>query len=271
MKKLLALLLVPIALGTVVQISAQSSSADYPPSPWWNNPPPTHPPAVQIVTPEDGAVILGPSDIEIYAEASHFTDTVSSVEFVANSTNSLGVVTNGLVLPWFNRSAPAYFGLTWSNAPAGDYSLTAIATDADGNSVTSSVVDIQVVTNIPPLVHIIRPRDGQIILSSSNIIVTASAFDPHGTVTDVELFAGTNSIGVDTNAPTSVTNYVGVFTIQNRKYDFDWTDPVPGDYALTAVATDNGGVSSTSCPVNVIIVTNLPPRCVSPVSLHGRD
>ncbi len=239
----------------------------------WHQPkcsPPPSPPAVQIVTPEDGAVILGPSDVQIYAEATQFTDTVSSVEFLADS-NSLGVATNGLVIPWHCRPAPAYYELTWSNAPAGDYSLTAIATDAGGNSVTSSVVDIQVVTNIPPLVHIVRPKDGANILASSNIAVTVSAFDPQGSVAGVELFAGTNSLGGIMNTPTLVTNCVGVFTLQNRKYDFDWTNPEPGGYTLTAVATDDGGVSSTSAPVNVTIVTNLPPGCDPSWHRHGRD
>src|ERR1700691_6233222 len=98
----------------------------------WRRPrpvlPPPPPPVVNIVTPEDGAAFLAPADIEIYAEAVHFTDTVSSVEFLAG-TNSLGVVTNGIVIPWLAGRSPAYFGFAWSNAPAGSYSLTAVATD----------------------------------------------------------------------------------------------------------------------------------------------
>lgn len=246
-----ALLLVAAGGGTVLANGKHYKLACFPP------PPP--PAAVQIVTPEDGATLLNPAGIEIYVEATHFTNSVSGVEFLAG-TNSLGVVTNGVAIPWRCGPAPTYYSLTWSNVSAGSYSLTAIATDAGGNSVTSSVVDIQVVTNIPPSVRIARPKDGQNILSASNITVTAFAFDPQGSVAGVELFAGTNSLGVNENAPLLVTNCVGVFTVQHRKYDFDWTNPAPGAYTLTAVATDDGGLSTTSAPVNVNIVTNWPPK-----------
>src|SRR3954447_25780593 len=76
------------------------------------------PPAVQIVTPFNGATFRAPVNIAICAAARDRDGHVVSVEFFAGS-DSLGIKTNGLCL-------------VWSNAPAGEYSLTAKATDDHG-------------------------------------------------------------------------------------------------------------------------------------------
>jgi hypothetical protein len=228
------------------------------------SPPPTNPaPVVDIVTPRDGTMVLAPVDIHICAVTAYFTDTVASVEFFAG-TNSLGVVTNSQSGPeWGGRGdRDSDFCLTWTDVPPGPYALTATAKDLAGNTVTSAVVDISVVTNFPPRVSITKPRDGATILGPTNINVCAAAFDPdHGTVTQVQFFEGTNSLGVVTNVPTLyITNKHGVFPIVNTSYCLTWTNVQPGAYTLTAVATDNDGAMTTSQPVDISVVTNLPPR-----------
>ncbi len=228
-------------------------------------PPPTNgAPVVDIVTPRDGSMFLAPADIHICAMTAYFTDTVASVEFFAG-TNSLGVVTNspiGLGGREHCREHGSYHCLIWTNAPPGAYVLTATAIDLGGNTVTSAVVDISVVTNFPPRVCITKPRDGATILGPTNINLYATAFDPdHGTVTQVEFFEGTNSLGVVTNVPVIyITNRHGVFPINNTSYCVTWTNVQPGAYTLTAVATDNDGAMTTSEPVDISVVTNLPPR-----------
>jgi hypothetical protein len=221
-------------------------------------------PTVEIVTPSDGSMFLAPADIQIAALTAYFTDTVASVEFFAG-TNSLGVVTNrskGLGGPGPSALPDDLFWLAWTKVPPGDYALTATATDRAGNTVTSAAVDISVVTNFPPIVAITKPKNGAVILGPTDIKISAAAVDRDGgTVTRVEFFEGTTSLGVVTNIPvTHITNNYGVFPIKNTSFSLTWSNAPLGDYVLTAVATDNDGATTASQPVDISVISNLPPK-----------
>ena len=228
-------------------------------------PPATNPvPSVRIVTPSDGTLLLAPLNLHLGAVAAGFTNQVASVEFFAG-TNLVGVATNGTSGTGVGEPAePAgsFFGLTWSNVPPGAYALTVTATDLAGNSATSAAVDISVVTNLPPRVVITKPANGATILGPTNLTLAATAFDPdNGTVTQVEFFEGATSLGVVTNMPaTYVTNRHEVVRVKNTSFRLAWNGVAPGAYTLTAVATDNDGATTTSQPVGIAVVTNLPPR-----------
>jgi len=43
-----------------------------------------------------------------------------------------------------------------------------------------------------------------------------------------------------------------------NRYQFVWTNVQPGTYALTAVATDNAGLQTTSAAVHITVTTNVP-------------
>jgi len=58
-----------------------------------------------------------------------------------------------------------------------------------------------------------------------------------GTVTKVEIFQGTTSLGVFTSGP----------------YTLTWSNVPPGTYALTARATDDYGLIATSSVVNITV------------------
>ena len=92
-------------------------------------------------------------------------------------------------------------------------------------------------SNVPPTVSITAPAGGSTFTPGSNITISASAQDSDGTVTQVQFRQGTTSLGVDTTAPYSLT----------------WTGVPAGSYSLTAVATDNGGASTTSAAVNITV------------------
>jgi hypothetical protein len=220
------------------------------------------PPSVRIVTPQEDAALLAGHVIHICAVSLNFTDRVESVEFFAG-TSSLGTVTNGSGL-WLGQASlwfPEQFTcFAWSNAAPGAYSLTAQATDLAGLTVTSPPVSITVTTNLPPLVRIVKPHNGEFILGPTNIEICASAFDPDGTVASVTFYQGSTEIGVVTSAPPMyVTNLHGVFPIRQTSYCLTWSNVAPANYSLTAVAVDNGGASTTSEAVEISVVTNLPP------------
>ena len=72
--------------------------------------------------------------------------------------------------------------------------------------------------------------------------LSATAADANGTVAKVEFFAGTTSLGQDAAAP----------------YQLGWTPAAAGTYALTAVATDNSGATTTSAAVALVVSTPAP-------------
>jgi len=207
------------------------------------------PPTVRIVTPQEGQDLLLGRNIHICAVSLNFTDAVATVDFFAG-TNLLGVVTNGSLFGF-----PQEFTcFTWSNAAAGAYTLLAKAVDVAGNSVTSAPVDITVVSNLPPLVHIVKPHNDEAILGPTNIMICASAFDPDGTIASASFFEGTNLLGVVTNSGiTWVTNhYGGVFPVLQSLYCLTWSNVALGTHSLTVEATDNQGASATSAPVVIL-------------------
>ena len=97
--------------------------------------------------------------------------------------------------------------------------------------------------NAAPTVAITSPTNGASFPPSA-VTITATAADADGSVTNVSFFDGSTLLGGTNNAPYVITANLPV-----------------GGHALTAVATDNAGLSSTSDVVNVTIVGggNTPP------------
>jgi len=94
-------------------------------------------------------------------------------------------------------------------------------------------------TNAPPTVAVTAPADGANFSSPATFSVTATAADNDGTVTKLTLLSGTTPVA------TSATGALSV-TLSNQ--------PV-GTYNFLAVATDNGGLSTTSFPIRVYVTT----------------
>jgi regulation of enolase protein 1 (concanavalin A-like superfamily) len=99
-------------------------------------PPPNAPPTVAITGPSAGASFTAPATVGLAASAGDSDGTVSRVEFYAGTTH-LGTDT----------TSP--FSLTWTNVPAGPYSLTARAVDNGGAATVSPPVNIQVAGSEP--------------------------------------------------------------------------------------------------------------------------
>jgi hypothetical protein len=129
------------------------------------------PPVTRMISPPNGETFWSPVNLPIYAYANDPNGSVASVEFFSGA-NSLGFghpvtivpppLPPGPIQPPILIVAPTnYWELTWSNAPAGSYTLTVKASDNDGASTTSAPVKITILpsppppTNRPPVVSIV--------------------------------------------------------------------------------------------------------------------
>jgi hypothetical protein len=114
-------------------------------------------------------------------------------------------------------------------------------------------------SNLPPVVEIVRPLDGSVFRAPAEIAIVAQARDPDGSVVTVEFFEGTNSLGV-------VTNDTSTLTASRPPFYLVWSNVPPGRYVLTAKATDNDGAMARSHPVEIKVVDVLPPPVVTIVA-----
>ncbi len=191
------------------------------------------PPVISITQPTNNTVyISSQTNVTVTAAVSDADGVVAWVQFF-QGTNSIGTVTN------------APYSLTWSNVTAGSYSLTARAVDNNGFATVSAAVGFTVT---PISVVITNPLNNSVFTTNpANIALNAVASDIAGTVTQVQYFSGTTSLGIATNPP----------------YSFIWSNASNGNYALMAVAVDNNGFTATSSVVIVTVADVLATNCLT--------
>ncbi|MDJ1470513.1 Ig-like domain-containing protein, partial [Xanthocytophaga flava] len=184
-------------------------------------------PVVSITSPSNNATFTEGGTAPITATARDNDGSIAKVEFYANNIK-IGEAT----------SAP--YAFNWSSLVIGTYALTAKAIDNRGGISTSSPVTIVVKAapvNQPPVIAITAPSNNQTFTAGESITVTATATDNDGQVIKVEFYAGTTKIGETMKAPYTIT----------------WKDVQKGTYALTALAYDDNGASTTSAVVTVVV------------------
>jgi endoglucanase Acf2 len=126
---------------------------------------------------------------------------------------------------------------TISGLAEGMYSLKLTVTNTDLR--TDDVELLVLVTNTAnalPTVSLITPADNATFTEGKPVSITANASDFDGTIQQVSFYQNDILISTDASAPYAAT----------------W-NPVAGNYALTAKATDNAAAISTSQTVNVTI------------------
>jgi hypothetical protein len=96
--------------------------------------------------------------------------------------------------------------------------------------------------NAAPTVSITSPANAATFLTGNVVTINATAADSDGTVDSVAFFVDGNRIGSDPAAA----------------YTINWTSTV-GTHNLTARAYDNGGASTLSAPVQIIVGNVIPP------------
>jgi hypothetical protein len=223
------------------------------------------PPTVHITIPTNGANFNVGDSVGICADAQDSDGYVKVVEFFANGV-SLGARTN--CVPCANPLNS--FCIIWQNVQAGDYLLTAVATDNGGASTMSDPVHVTVGPgSTAPIVRITSPANGATFRTPVNLPIWAYTHDPTGKVVSVEFFADTNSLGFGHQ----LTNLMVTTRPGDSYWALVWSNAPVGVYALTAKATDDGGASSVSDPVKVTILPSLPPptNCPPVITIVATD
>ncbi|MCI0538584.1 MAG: Ig-like domain-containing protein [Verrucomicrobiales bacterium] len=114
---------------------------------------------------------------------------------------------------------------------------TRALSDAERQSV-ESYLNTKYLSNKLPTANITSPAANEQFTAPASIAITAQAADTDGTISKVEFFQGNTKLGEDTTGP---------------DYSLTWNDVPSGNYALTAVATDNAGAYQSSSAIQVLV------------------
>jgi cytochrome b involved in lipid metabolism/glutamine amidotransferase PdxT len=185
-------------------------------------------PTVSITAPTTGSTVSGA--VTVTATAADNVG-VAGVQFKLDGVNLSTEVT----------TAPYTISWTSSSATNGSHALTAVARDAAGNTTTSGTVTVTVnnvaTDTTAPTVSITAPTTGSTV--SGAVTVTATAADNVGVAGVQFKLDGVNLSTEVTTAP----------------YTISWvsTTATNGSHALTAVARDAAGNTTTSATVTVTV------------------
>ncbi|MFN3652501.1 MAG: Ig-like domain-containing protein [Armatimonadota bacterium] len=187
------------------------------------------PPTVTLTAPADGAQLTQFDTVALTATAEDADGGVSDVAFYQGSTLlGAGRTLNG-----------STFFFDWPRVQAGEYTLTARATDSAGAVTTSAPVRITVKTGtLPPIVRLTAPADGTEYSAGQTVTLEAEACDQYQDrvgIERVEFLKDGSLLGSDTTLP----------------YTCDWANIPAGTAVLTARATDRTGAVAVSDPVTV--------------------
>jgi len=147
-------------------------------------------------------------------------------------------------------------GTSWTligsdTIPMGDTVYVGLAvTSHNETTATTAVIDSVKITastaaNQPPAVSITSPANGATFTAPTTVTIAATASDAENRMASVDFYAGSTLILRDSTSP----------------YAASWSPTTAGTYALTAVARDADGNSTTSAAVSVTVQTstNRPP------------
>jgi plastocyanin len=109
-------------------------------------------------------------------------------------------------------------------------------------------------SNVPPTISITNPADGATFSAPASFTLAATASDSDGTVTNVQFLNGASLLGNVASSPYSILV----------------SGLAAGDYSLSAIATDNNGLSATNS-IAVHVVTPAPIVISGPVFLSHSD
>jgi hypothetical protein len=185
---------------------------------------PNTPPAVRITAPAAGAMFTAPATVPITAEALDSDGTIAGVEFLA-----------GTAVVGTDATSP--YSFTWTNVPAGSFSLTARATDNRGATTVSTPVGITVAVNTGPAIQV---QPGAVTVpeaGTATFAVRLSAAPTANVTVAVARSAGDTDITVRTGASLTFTPTNGTAPQTVTLAAAEDTDTAAGTATITATAT----------------------------------
>ncbi len=183
------------------------------------------PPLVALLSPSNGAAFNAGIPVNLVATASDPDGAIARVEFYEGS-HKIGET----------QTAPYEFD--WQGIGAGNYVLTARATDDRGATTTSTPVAIAVTAvNLAPTIALVSPEAGIHYTAPAVIPLIATANDPDGRIVRVSFYNGAEKIGDRFGQPYALT----------------WRDVPAGSYALSAMTTDDAGATAVSPAIDIMV------------------
>jgi len=197
----------------------------------------TTPPTVAVTAPAAAATVDGDS-VSLTADASD-DDAVVGVWFKVDGVN-VGA-----------EDMTSTYGITWDSTtvPNGSHAITAVARDAAGNMTTSAVITVTVTNDTTdPAVAITAPAPAATVAGTA-VVVTATASD-NTAVVGVQFQVDAVNLGSEQCCTdVSVTWNTALAT--------------NASHALTAIARDAAGNTTTSATVTVTVFNDVTPPTVA--------
>jgi large repetitive protein len=189
-------------------------------------------PTISITAPASGASFVTSAPITITVSTTVAGGgSVSKVEFFQRVQGGPDQLLN------LDNVTP--YAYTWSNAPAGDYLLTAKITDSFGGTATSNAVPITVSATPLPAVAITAPTTGSSHDAPITLTLAATAAGVNGsTVNRVEFRVANNLVGIATAPP----------------YEVRWDAVAAGNYTVTARVYDSNNATNLAA-VNITVAS----------------
>lgn len=161
------------------------------------------------------------------------TASAKSLHVEMNGTNVTGIVAVPNTTGWQTWQTVTITGVNLTAGPQ----IMRVFFDTDGYNL--NYVNV-IAENLAPTVSITSPVAGSTYLTPASISFTATAADPGGSVSKVEYYNGTTLLGSATVSP----------------YNFTWSNVQAGAYTITAKATDNTGLTTTSSSIELVVGQN---------------
>lgn len=210
-------------------------------------------PSTSVVTPQQGQIVTEGKTITLSADASDDVE-VERVQFIVDNV----VIANDRIYPY----EASYFVPVSTTTT---HTVKTIATDLNGAATESVPITFTTTPNQPPVVSLLSPQSGSLLIEGQTIQLSAQASDD-GSIQRIVFTAGGVTLPADTSPP-----YQTTFTVPTGISSLTISATATDDKGLTATATETYSVTpplATTVTGLVIDLRNQPIAGAS-VSVFG--